>query len=85
MVDPDTDRLLPDPFPPGHQLHRPLTLVLELEKLLVAKHWDREQGWTVAKRPWADYFLAYVSQFYEVVIFTSETPFVRTLSFSISA
>jgi len=36
----------------------------------------RQYGWRTAKRPGVDYFLAYVSQFYEVVIFTSQPYYV---------
>lgn len=74
-IDPRDDSLLPDPYPPTHPFYRKNTLVLELDKLLVYSSWDKETGWKVAKRPWADYFLTYMSQFYEIVIFTSQTPF----------
>ena len=37
---------------------------------------QRQHGWRTAKRPGVDYFLAYVSQFYEVVIFTSQHSYV---------
>lgn len=57
-------------MPPPHQ--RPYTLLIDLEGLLVASSWDRQQGWRTAKRPGADYFLAYLSQFYEIVLFTSQ-------------
>ncbi|KAJ7583261.1 import inner membrane translocase subunit tim-50 [Mycena floridula] len=33
---------------------------------------QRQHGWRTAKRPGVDYFLAYISQFYEVVIFTTQ-------------
>ncbi|KAF4620794.1 hypothetical protein D9613_001039 [Agrocybe pediades] len=32
----------------------------------------RKNGWRTAKRPGVDYFLGYISQFYEVVVFTSQ-------------
>jgi mitochondrial import inner membrane translocase subunit TIM50 len=35
-----------------------------------------EHGWRTAKRPGADYFLAYLSQFYEVVLFTTQPAYV---------
>ncbi|ODN73723.1 hypothetical protein L202_07264 [Cryptococcus amylolentus CBS 6039] len=63
-------QLLPDPLPPPHQ--RPYTLCIDLEGLLVHSSWDRQHGWRTAKRPGADYFLAYLSQFYEIVLFTSQ-------------
>ncbi|KAK8844795.1 hypothetical protein IAR55_006645 [Kwoniella newhampshirensis] len=62
--------LLPDPLPPPHQ--RPYTLVIDLEGLLVHSSWDRQNGWKTAKRPGVDYFLGYLSQFYEIVLFTSQ-------------
>ncbi|WWC57555.1 uncharacterized protein I303_100087 [Kwoniella dejecticola CBS 10117] len=62
--------LLPDPLPPPHQ--RPYTLVIDLEGLLVHSSWDRTSGWRTAKRPGVDYFLGYLSQFYEIVLFTSQ-------------
>ena len=37
-------------------------------------------GWRTAKRPGVDYFLAYLSQFYEIVIFTEQHHYVRLLS-----
>ena len=76
MIDPEDSELLPDPFPPQHPLYRPYTLVIELDKVLVHSKWDREKGWSVAKRPWADYFLAHMSRFYEVVVFTEQNPYV---------
>lgn len=33
---------------------------------------QREHGWRTAKRPGVDYFLAYLAQFYEIVLFTSQ-------------
>ncbi|KAL8992563.1 MAG: hypothetical protein Q9169_007005 [Polycauliona sp. 2 TL-2023] len=61
-------KLLPNPDPAWE---RPYTLVLSLEDLLVHSHWTREHGWRMAKRPGVDYFLRYLSQYYEIVIFTS--------------
>ena len=61
-------KLLPDPEPAWE---RPYTLVLSLEDLLVHSEWTREHGWRMAKRPGVDYFLRYLSQYYEIVIFTS--------------
>jgi len=62
--------LLPPPLPPPHQ--KPFTLLLSLDDLLVTSTWDRQYGWRTAKRPGVDYFLAYLSQFYEIVIFTTQ-------------
>ena len=61
--------LLPPPPPPPYQ--RPLTLVLTLDDLLVHSEWSQKHGWRTAKRPGVDYFLGYLSQYYEIVIFSS--------------
>ncbi|KAL9581574.1 MAG: hypothetical protein Q9212_003827, partial [Teloschistes hypoglaucus] len=66
--EPSFAKLLPDPDP---SWERPYTLVLSLEDLLVHSEWTREHGWRMAKRPGVDYFLRYLSQYYELVIFTS--------------
>lgn len=67
--DPPFPDLLPPPPPPPYQ--RPLTLVLSLEDLLVHSEWTQKGGWKTAKRPGVDYFLSYLSQYYEIVIFAS--------------
>ena len=41
---------------------------------------QRQHGWRTAKRPGTDYFLAYLSLFYEVVLFTSQPSYVRLSS-----
>ncbi|CEP61925.1 protein translocase subunit TIM50 LALA0_S04e03774g [Lachancea lanzarotensis] len=61
--------LLPPPPPAPYQ--RPLTLVLSLEDVLVHSEWTKEHGWRTAKRPGVDYFLGYLSQYYEIVLFAS--------------
>ena len=63
-------KLLPDPtdLPPG-VIQR--TLVLSLEDTLMHTEWDRKYGHRHRKRPGLDAFLAHMSQFYEIVIFTS--------------
>lgn len=66
--DPAYDKLLPDPDP---MFSRPYTLCLSLDDLLVHSEWTREHGWRVAKRPGMDYFLRYLSQYYELVLFTT--------------
>ena len=50
----------------------PMTLVLSLDDLLVHQEWSRERGWRIAKRPGVDYFLRYLSQYYELVLFTTQ-------------
>ncbi|KZV78511.1 HAD-like protein [Exidia glandulosa HHB12029] len=71
--EPAWEELLPPPMPPPHQ--KPYTLLLSVDDLLVTSTWDRTHGWRTAKRPGVDYFLAYMSQFYEIVIFTSQPYF----------
>ncbi|VDC05681.1 unnamed protein product [Peniophora sp. CBMAI 1063] len=65
--------LLPPPLPAPHQ--KPYTLLVSIDDLLVTSTWDRQHGWRTAKRPGVDYFLAYLSQFYEIVIFTTQASF----------
>ncbi|KAI5475945.1 hypothetical protein MNV49_000552 [Pseudohyphozyma bogoriensis] len=67
---PAWDPLLPPPLPEPH--FRPYTLVIDLDDLLVHSSWDLEHGYRTAKRPGVDYFLAYLSQFYEIVLFTTQ-------------
>ncbi|KUJ24474.1 import inner membrane translocase subunit tim-50 mitochondrial precursor [Mollisia scopiformis] len=67
--EPAFKKLLPDPDP---IFERPYTLVLSMEDLLIHSEWTREHGWRMAKRPGVDYFLRYLSQYYELVIFTSQ-------------
>ncbi|SAM78373.1 related to TIM50-mitochondrial inner membrane import translocase subunit [Ustilago bromivora] len=64
------DQLLPDPLPFPYS--RPFTMVLDLDDLLVHSEWSREHGWRTAKRPGLDYFIGYLSQFYEIVLFTTQ-------------
>ncbi|KAJ5921361.1 Mitochondrial import inner membrane translocase subunit tim50 [Penicillium verhagenii] len=66
--DPAFPQLLPDEDP---TLRQPYTLVLSMEDLLVHSEWSREHGWRVAKRPGVDYFLRYLNQYYELVLFTT--------------
>lgn len=62
--------LLPDP--PAAPYQRPLTLVLALDDFMIHQEWTREHGWRVAKRPGLDYFLGYLGQYYEIVLFSSQ-------------
>ncbi|KID96575.1 inner membrane translocase subunit tim-50, partial [Metarhizium majus ARSEF 297] len=66
--DPAFDKLLPNPDP---SFERPYTLCLSLDDLLVHSEWTRDHGWRVAKRPGMDYFVRYLSQYYELVLFTT--------------
>lgn len=79
--EPAFEKLLPDPDP---TFERPYTLVISLEDMLVHSEWTREHGWRLAKRPGVDYFLHYLSQYYELVLFTTvpfaiAEPLVRKL------
>ena len=65
-TEPTFPKLLPDMDPAP-----PYTLVLSLEDLMIHSEWTREHGWRTAKRPGLDYFLRYLSQYYELVLFTS--------------
>ncbi|KAH9485806.1 Mitochondrial import inner membrane translocase subunit TIM50 [Psilocybe cubensis] len=76
FVEPAWPELLPPPYPPPHQ--KPYTLLLSIDDLLVTSTWDRKNGWRTAKRPGVDYFLAYISQFYEVVIFTTQPSYTAS-------
>ncbi|KAG0322522.1 mitochondrial inner membrane protein required for protein import [Dissophora globulifera] len=71
MANPIWDKLLPDPLPAPYQ--QPYTLVINLDNTLIHSTWDKDHGWRVAKRPGAEYFLAYLFQHYEIVIFTTQT------------
>lgn len=65
-TEPTFPKLLPDIDPAP-----PYTLVISLEDLLIHSEWSREHGWRTAKRPGVDYFIRYLSQYYELCIFTS--------------
>ncbi|PSK39288.1 hypothetical protein C7M61_001895 [Candidozyma pseudohaemuli] len=67
--EPVFENLLPPP--PPEQYRRPLTLVLALDDLLIHSSWDTKHGWRTAKRPGLDYFLGYLSQYYEIVVFST--------------
>lgn len=69
--EPAFENLLPPPAPEPYR--RPLTLVLSLDDLLIHSEWDTKNGWRTAKRPGLDYFLGYLSQYYEIVIFGSNS------------
>jgi len=63
-------KLLPDPpeLPPG-VIQR--TLVLGMEDTLIFTEWERKRGHRTKKRPDLEAFLAHMSQYYEIVIFTT--------------
>ncbi|KAG7670085.1 hypothetical protein Ndes2526B_g06470 [Nannochloris sp. 'desiccata'] len=70
-ADPPSDRLLPD-LPP-HARHVK-TLVLDLDNVLVHSDWTRGRGWRTFKRPGADEFIKDLSQYFELVVYTSQLP-----------
>ncbi|KAG5993759.1 mitochondrial inner membrane protein required for protein import [Claviceps spartinae] len=79
--EPAFEKLLPDLTP---DIARPYTLCISLDDLLVHSEWTRHHGWRVAKRPGMDYFVRYLTQYYELVLFTSAPfamaePLVRKL------
>ena len=62
----------------------PYTLVISLEDLMIHSEWSRQHGWRTAKRPGIDYFLRYLFNYYEIVLFTtmpmaSAEPILRKL------
>lgn len=67
--EPVFEELLPDPLPAPYG--RPFTLVVGLDDVLIHSEWSRNHGWRTAKRPGLDYFLGYLAQYYEVVVFSS--------------
>ncbi|KAI3642979.1 hypothetical protein MP228_012534 [Amoeboaphelidium protococcarum] len=69
---------IPIPMPPGtpqslQKYYRVPTLIIEPEGTLFQTEWTRDKGWHVIKRPYAEYFLSYLSQYYEIVIWSSRT------------
>ncbi|KAI9141092.1 HAD-like domain-containing protein, partial [Paraphysoderma sedebokerense] len=69
--EPPIKKLLHDPLPEEYQ--RPYTLVISLDDTLVHTKWDPQHGFRIVKRPGVEKFLAYMSQFYEIVIFASSS------------
>ncbi|EGV66818.1 mitochondrial inner membrane protein required for protein import [Yamadazyma tenuis] len=69
--EPVFENLLPPPAPEPYR--RPLTLILALDDLLIHSDWDTKNGWRTGKRPGLDYFLGYLSQYYEIVVFGSNS------------
>ncbi|CAK4034371.1 Mitochondrial import inner membrane translocase subunit tim50 [Lecanosticta acicola] len=67
-TEPSFPKLLPD-VPESQR--PPFTLVLSLEDLMIHTTWDTKHGYRTAKRPGIDYFIRYLSQYYELVLFTS--------------
>ncbi|EME31871.1 Mitochondrial import inner membrane translocase subunit TIM50 [Galdieria sulphuraria] len=74
FTEPSRNKLLPDPMPQYAGGLPPRTLVLDLDETLVHSTWSRATGWKTAKRPGVDAFLAYMSSFYEIVVYTSAMP-----------
>lgn len=74
FAEPAFEQLLPPPAPEAYR--RPLTLVVTLDDFLIHSDWDMKNGWRTGKRPGLDYFLGYLSQYYEIVIFGSNYQYV---------
>lgn len=51
--------------------------------LICIQNLQREHGWRTMKRPGIEYFIGYLSQFYEIVIFTSQYAYVRRVCISV--
>ncbi|KAK9453740.1 NLI interacting factor-like phosphatase-domain-containing protein [Dipodascopsis uninucleata] len=62
---------IPVELPPEDGTKRP-TLIIGVEDALIHSEWTRQDGWKTYKRPGLDYFLTYLSQYYEIVLFSSE-------------
>ncbi|KAJ1555123.1 mitochondrial inner membrane protein required for protein import [Nowakowskiella sp. JEL0078] len=74
VYSPIEEKILPDVLPGPYG--RPFTLVVELNDSLAHLDWNKESGWRVATRPGLKQFLAYLSKFYEIVIFSSSPGFI---------
>ncbi|KAJ3417337.1 mitochondrial inner membrane protein required for protein import [Chytridiales sp. JEL 0842] len=74
VEEPASEKLLPDPLPQPYQ--RPYTLCVELNDALVHLVWDVNHGWRVATRPGVKQFLAYLSRYFEIVLYTSSQNYV---------
>ncbi|XP_047044642.1 mitochondrial import inner membrane translocase subunit TIM50-like [Lolium rigidum] len=70
FTEPTSDKLLPDLLP---EYNGVITLVLDLNETLVYSDWQRDRGWKTFKRPGVDAFVQYMSQFYEVVVYSDQT------------
>eukprot|EP00126_Sphaerothecum_destruens_P000758 Sdes_comp10982_c0_seq1m2618 len=72
FADPNKEKLLPDQLPRDSPYYYEYTLCLEFDKVLAYSEWDVKHGWRTVIRPGAAYFLFYLAQFYEIVLFTSK-------------
>jgi import inner membrane translocase subunit TIM50 len=70
LKEPIWEKLLPDPLP--FPYNRPYTLVVDLDDLLVHHEWTRATAWKTSKRPGLNYFLGYLSPWYEIVLYTTQ-------------
>ncbi|KAG2618172.1 mitochondrial import inner membrane translocase subunit TIM50-like [Panicum virgatum] len=71
FTEPTSDKLLPDLLPQDQHV---FTLVLDLNETLVYSDWQRERGWRTFKRPGVDAFLEHMAKFYEIVVYSDQTP-----------
>ncbi|KAK9450537.1 HAD-like domain-containing protein [Limtongia smithiae] len=64
------------PPPPKDEAGRPspprMTLLVGVEDVLVHSEWTRQDGWKTYMRPGWNYFLTYLAQYYEIVLFSTE-------------
>lgn len=74
FTEPSRKKLLPDFSPRYPGEIAPRTLVIELDETLIHTSYSRSSGWRIAKRPGAEAFLAYLFNFYEIVVFSSKLP-----------
>ncbi len=72
-ADPSKAKLLPDfpPLPPG--MEQPRTLVISLNENMIGSKWDRKSGLRVALRPDVQKFLRIMSQYYEIVVWDTNS------------
>ena len=68
-AEPSRAKLLPD-LPASAVGREKPTLVVSLNGTLIESEWTRQYGWRYVKRPGVDVFLAQLSQYYELVLWT---------------
>ncbi|KAJ3124047.1 mitochondrial inner membrane protein required for protein import [Nowakowskiella sp. JEL0407] len=71
---PIEEKVLPDAITGPYG--RPFTLCVELSDTLAHLEWDKNVGWRIATRSGMKQFLAYLSKFYEIVIFTNSPGYI---------
>lgn len=66
---PPTEKLLPERMPTPDGKYRP-TVIIGVDDVLIHREWSPEHGWRFVKRPGCDNLLFYLSQLYELVLFS---------------